>query len=32
LPPEEREAARQLFEAARKLLAQQLFDQLQHKS
>ena len=31
LPPNLREGARQLFEAARKLLAQQLFDQLRHK-
>ena len=31
LPPEESEAARQLFEGARKLLAQQLFDQMQGK-
>ena len=31
LPPDEREGARQLFEAARKSLAQQLFDQLKHK-
>ena len=31
LPPEEADAARQLFETARKLLAQQLFDQMQGK-
>jgi exosortase len=31
LPADEREAARQLFEAARQSLAQQLFDQLQRK-
>ena len=31
LPPAEREPARQLFEAARKLLVQQLFSQMQRK-
>ena len=31
LPADEREAARQLFEAARQSLAQQLFDQMQRK-
>jgi len=31
LPSPESEAARELFEATRKLLAQQLFDQLQGK-